>query len=83
MKYAKSGSGSGSSGAGLVGLHTDYGTYQRWLRTSSERIKFLMATYKLTNMADEHYANNQHRDFSSTEKYRSEKRRYKNCRYHL
>lgn len=72
MKSAKSGSGSDSSGAGLVGLHTDYGTYQPWLRTLNEPVKFLMVTYKLTNMADEHYASNQHRDFSSTENYKSE-----------
>lgn len=73
MKHAKSRGGSGSSGAGLSGIQTNYGAYQRWVRSSSERAKFLHATYKLADMADDQYAGNQHRDVRSSEKKRSER----------
>ena len=36
MKQSKSRGGSGSSGAGLTGLQTNYGAYQRWTRSASE-----------------------------------------------
>ena len=39
--FMKSRGGSGSSGAGLTGLQTNYGAYQRWTRSASERAKYL------------------------------------------
>ena len=36
MKQSKYRGGSGSSGAGLTGLQTNYGAYQRWTRSASE-----------------------------------------------
>ena len=73
MKHAKSRGGSGSSGAGLTGLQTNYGAYQRWVRSSSERAKFLQAMYKVADMADDQHVGNQHRDVRIAEKRRSER----------
>lgn len=72
MKNAKSRGGSGSSGAGLNGLQTNYGAYQRWTRSTSEQAKDVQATYKLANMVDQ-YAGTQHRDVRSTEIQRRER----------
>ena len=73
VKHAKSRGGSGGSAAGLTGLQTNYGAYQRWVLSSSERAKFLQATYRLADMSDEQHIGNQHRDVRSAEKRRSER----------
>ena len=53
MKQSKSRGGSGSFGAGLTGLQTNYGAYQR--------AKYLQATYSLADMVDDQYVGKEHR----------------------
>ena len=73
MKQSKSRVGNGSSGAGLTGLQTNYGAYQRWTRSASERAKYLQATYSLADMVDDQYVGKEHRDNRNAEKRRSER----------
>ena len=73
MKQSKSRGGSGSSRAGLTGLQTNYGAYQRWTRSASERAKYLQATYSLADMVDDQYVGKEHRDNRNAEKRRSER----------
>lgn len=73
MKQSKSRGGSGSSGAGLTGLQTNYGAYQRWTRSASERAKYLQATYSMADMVDDQYVGKEHRDNRNAEKLRSER----------
>ena len=73
MKQSKSRGRSGSSGAGLTGLQTNYGAYQRWTRSASERAKYLQATYSLADMVDDQYVGKEHRDNRNAEKRRSER----------
>ena len=47
MRLAKSRDG---SGAGLVGLTQNYGAYQRWVRTTHERVKYLQRTLDMVDM---------------------------------
>ena len=49
MKFAKSRCGAG--GAGLTGILENYGAYQRWIRTTSERTKYYQATLEMTGMS--------------------------------
>ena len=51
MKFAKSRCGAG--GAGLTGILENYGAYQRWIRTTSERTKYYQATLEMTGMSNE------------------------------
>jgi hypothetical protein len=51
MKFAKS--RGGSSGAGLTGILENYGAYQRWIRTTSERSKYYQATLEMSGMIDD------------------------------
>ena len=71
--FMKSRGGSGSSGAGLTGLQTNYGAYQRWTRSASERAKYFQATYSLADMVDDQYVGKEHRDNRNAEKRRSER----------
>ena len=73
MKQSKSRGGSGSYGAGLMGLQTNYGAYQRWTRSASERANYLQATYSLADMVDDQYVGKEHRDNRNAEKRRSER----------
>jgi hypothetical protein len=63
MKFAKSHSGSG--GAGLTGILENYGAYQRWIRTTSERSKYYQATLEMCGM-------NNDSDVSSSSKHREQ-----------
>lgn len=72
MKHAKSRGGSGSSGAGLSGLHTNYGAHQRWTYTARERAKCLQATYQLAGLGDDNEVGHQHRDVRDSQRLRSE-----------
>ena len=51
MKFAKSRCGAG--GAGLTGILENYGAYQRWIRTTSERAKYYQATLEMTGMSND------------------------------
>ena len=73
MKQSKSRGGSGSSGAGLTGLQTNYSAYQRWTRSASERVKYLQAIYSLADMVDDQYVGKELRDNRNAEKRRSER----------
>lgn len=73
MKHSKSRGGSGSSGAGLTGLQTNFNAYQRWAKSAKERAKFLLATYSLADLIDDHAQGNKHRDLRPAEKRRGEK----------
>ena len=48
MKFAKSRCGAG--GAGLTGILENYGLYQRWIRTTSERSKYYQATLEMCGL---------------------------------
>ena len=62
MKYAKShNQPSGGKGAGLFGLENNYNAYQRWVRTASERSKFVSKTLNMADMETIEQAA-QHRD---------------------
>ncbi|MCG7882443.1 MAG: hypothetical protein JAY96_12745 [Candidatus Thiodiazotropha endolucinida] len=50
MKHAKSRSGAGGSGAGVTGITSNYDAYQRWVRTTHERSKYVEATLDMADM---------------------------------
>ena len=52
MKHAKSHGGAGGSGAGVSGILSSYGAYQRWARTTHERTRYLGATLSMAGMLD-------------------------------
>ena len=45
MRHSKS-RGGGGSGAGLTGIQTNYDAYQRWCRTTKERVKYIQAAFE-------------------------------------
>jgi len=47
MNQAKS---RGGGGAGLIGISNNYDAYQRWIKTTHERSKYLESTLALANM---------------------------------
>lgn len=72
MKFAKSRGGAG--GAGLTGILQNYGTYQRWIRTASERSKFYETTLEMAGMLDddENPKHGRHRELGEAEIHRGE-----------
>ncbi len=74
MKYAKSHGGAGGCGAGLTGLVNNYDTYQKWVRTTHERSKFVEATFSMADMLSESNGNRKHKDLRPTEVMKSEMR---------
>ena len=52
---------SGGKGAGLFGVENNYNVYQRWVRTASERSKFVSKTLNMADMETIEQAA-QHRD---------------------
>ena len=59
MRDAKS---RGGSGAGMVGLTQNYEAYQRWVRTTHERVKYVQRTFDMVDMAHADDFGTQHRD---------------------
>ena len=51
MKQSKS--HGGASGKGLSGITRNYEAYQRWVRTTHERAKYLDATLSVADMAND------------------------------
>ena len=72
MKFAKSRGGAG--GAGLSGMLNNYGAYQRWIRTASERTKYYEATLEMAGMIgdEDSIKNGKHRELCESEIKRSE-----------
>ena len=50
MKHAKSRSGAGGSDTGLSGIAGNYDAYQRWVRTTHERSKYVEVTLNMADM---------------------------------
>ncbi len=73
MKHAKSHGGAGSSGAGLSGLVNNYDAYQRWVRTTQERAKYVHATLNFADMLHDSDVGTKHSDTRPSEIQRSEK----------
>ena len=73
MKSAKSHGGMGSSGAGLQGLVNDPKTYQRWVRTTHERTRYVEATLSMVDMMPESRGSTKHKDLRPSEVMKSEK----------
>ena len=72
MKFAKSRGGAG--GAGLSGILNNYGAYQRWIRTASERTKYYEAALEMAGMVgdEDSIKNGKHRELFESEIKRSE-----------
>ena len=51
MKQSKS--NGGASGAGITGIQRSYDAYQRWVRTTHERSKYLNATHALAGLSQD------------------------------
>ena len=64
QKHAKS-RGAGMA-AGAIGLTNNYQAYQRWVRTTHERIKYVQATLDLADMSQASEINDQHRDLRAS-----------------
>ena len=74
MKHAKSHGGAGGSGAGVSGILSSYGAYQRWARTTHERTRYLEATLSMADMLDADSINLQkHKDCRPSQVGKSEK----------
>lgn len=72
MKHAKSRGGAGGGGAGLIGLLSNQEAYQRWVRTTHERSKYLHATLDMAGMAQGDEIGSRHRDLRPSEILKSE-----------
>ena len=72
MKNAKSKGGAGGSGAGISGISRNPAAYQRWIRTTHERSKYVDATYSMADMLDNSHTAKEHRDLRPAEICRSE-----------
>ena len=62
MKQSKS--HGGASGKGLSGITRNYEAYQRWVRTTHGRAKYLAATLSVADMANDSHTH--HKDLSKT-----------------
>ena len=62
MKQSKS--HGGASGKGLSGIIRNYEAYQRWVRTTHERTKYLAATLSVADMSNESHTH--HKDLSKS-----------------
>lgn len=67
MKSAKFRGGSGNHGAGLTGLENNLGNYQRWVRTTNERNRYVEATFSMVDMMAESRMSMSHKDLRPTE----------------
>jgi hypothetical protein len=67
MKHEKSHGGAGGSGAGISGISGNYDAYQRWVKTTHERSKFVKTALSMIDMIDEGGCGVWHRDLRPTE----------------
>ena len=67
MKHAKSRSGAGGSGTGISGIAGNYDAYQRWVRTTHERSKYVEATLNMADMLANSESSTWHRDLRPAE----------------
>lgn len=72
MKHAKSHGGAGGSGAGITGISSNYEAYQRWVRTTHERSKYVEATLNMADMLTDTDSSTRHRDLRPAEIQKSE-----------
>ena len=72
MKHAKSRSGTGGSGSGVTGIARNYDAYQRWVRTTHERSKYVAATLNMADMLCDSESGSRHRDLRPVEIQRSD-----------
>ena len=72
MKFAKSRAGAG--GAGLTGILQNFSTYQRWIKTASERAKFYETILEMIGMLRDrdNPLHSKHRELGKSEIRRSE-----------
>ena len=63
MKHAKS---RGGTAAGIVGLTKNYEAYQRSVRTSHERVKYVQRVLELTGLQKSEETDNIHREIGAT-----------------
>ena len=73
MKHAKSKGGAGGSGAGLTGITQNLSAYQRWIRTTHERCRYLESTYRQAGMSEGYSNREHHRETYPAEVSRCEK----------
>ncbi|KAH3778618.1 hypothetical protein DPMN_180087 [Dreissena polymorpha] len=67
MKHAKSHSGAGGSGAGASGLTSNINLYQKWVRSSHERAKFVEAAFQMADMLNDTGTGKNHREICLAE----------------
>ena len=74
MKHAKSHGGAGGCGAGVSGILSSYGAYQRWAKTTHERTRYVEATLSMADMLDADSINLQkHKECRPSQVRKSEK----------
>ena len=73
MKHAKSRSGGGVSGTGISGIAGNYDAYQRWVRTTHERSKYVQATLNIADMLTDSKSSTWHRDLRPAEIQKSDR----------
>lgn len=73
MRNAKSKGGAAAAGAGLTGIASNYPAYQKWVRTTHQRTKYMQVTMDMAGMTKDSELDTQHRDLRPTEVTRSEK----------
>ena len=67
MKHAKSRSGAGGSGTGISSIAGNYDAYQRWVRTTHERSKYVEATLNVADMLTDSESSTWYRDLRPAE----------------
>ena len=70
MKHAKSKAG---AGAGISGITQNHGAYQRWVKTTHQRSKYISAAYALAHMEGHKGQSIHHKDLRPAEIQKSEK----------
>ena len=73
MKHVKSRSGAGGSGTGISGIAGNYDAYQRWVRTTHERSKYVEATLNMADMLTDSESSTWHRDLRPAEIQKSDR----------
>ncbi|KAL4227611.1 hypothetical protein ACF0H5_013052 [Mactra antiquata] len=72
MKHTKSRSGTGGCGSGVTGIAGNYAAYQRWVRTTHERSKYVESTLIMADMLNDSDLGTSHRDTRPAEIKKSE-----------
>lgn len=73
MRQAKSRGGAGGGSVGITGLLSNAQAYQRWVRTTHERSRYLQATLDMAGMSQSEEDGVKHRDLRPSEILNSEK----------